>query len=481
MVNRNIQMKKKNNDEWENLFPLSLNENIYNTEGKNLNEQFNQLTNDISNDFNSYKSQVTNQLNIFRKNVPVNHVNSDSYNTLQEALNESVGGVLFIKPDTYLINTPLKIQSNTKIIAYGSTFKRNADINHMFINDSDGSKGGYLANNNIEFYGGVIDGSGGSYVDKCTMIAFGHSRNIILKDITFKNLRDWHMIDLNACEDVLIDTCILKDYGNSTTGTEMIQLDIAKGTSQFPWFGPYDNTTCNRITIQNCYFENGVRAIGTHSWTEGKEHTRITIKNNFITGMRKEAINGLDWAFTEILNNTILSTNKGIVLTVAGKSVLNHLIKDNYLRGVQSDTSTRGINIIGLKDSYSVSSGKIINNTVRLFGSHGIGVDYCEQWQITDNEVHKNGGWGIVFWGVSHGIASGNILHSNSANRNPFLYDLTAQNECSRIIFNGNITQGLRMDSTSNGIVTNNIVVLDRFLVGSSIVSNSNTVDNSIV
>src|SRR5699024_3555702 len=98
MVNRNIQMKKKNNEEWENLFPLSLNENIYNTEDKNLDDQFDQLTNDISNefleqekvinefknttttqlsnmedklenDFTSYKNQVSNQLNNLSKHV----------------------------------------------------------------------------------------------------------------------------------------------------------------------------------------------------------------------------------------------------------------------------------------------------------------------------------------------------------------------------------------------------------------------------
>lgn len=39
MVNRNIQMKKKNNDIWENLFPITFNENVYDQEGLSLTEK----------------------------------------------------------------------------------------------------------------------------------------------------------------------------------------------------------------------------------------------------------------------------------------------------------------------------------------------------------------------------------------------------------------------------------------------------------
>src|SRR5699024_6771767 len=76
MVNRNIKMKKKNNDEWENIFPLSLNENIYNTDGKNLNDQFDDLTNNISNEFlehekniNEFKNDINNSLDIFNSEL----------------------------------------------------------------------------------------------------------------------------------------------------------------------------------------------------------------------------------------------------------------------------------------------------------------------------------------------------------------------------------------------------------------------------
>lgn len=43
MENRNIQMKKKNNNVWDNLYPISLNENIFNTDGLSLNEQLEKI------------------------------------------------------------------------------------------------------------------------------------------------------------------------------------------------------------------------------------------------------------------------------------------------------------------------------------------------------------------------------------------------------------------------------------------------------
>lgn len=47
MVNKNIQIKKKNNGEWDNLFPLTFNENVFNEEGQDLNVQLEKMNNEI--------------------------------------------------------------------------------------------------------------------------------------------------------------------------------------------------------------------------------------------------------------------------------------------------------------------------------------------------------------------------------------------------------------------------------------------------
>src|SRR5699024_2306811 len=69
MVNRNIQLKKKNNDEWENLFPLTLNENIYNNEGKNLDTQLTDLINQRDRLIQEAKDSLKEDINIAIDNL----------------------------------------------------------------------------------------------------------------------------------------------------------------------------------------------------------------------------------------------------------------------------------------------------------------------------------------------------------------------------------------------------------------------------
>ena len=52
MKNKNIQMKEKDGKDWNNLFPISLNENIFNDKGINLNKQLENLNHTIENNIN---------------------------------------------------------------------------------------------------------------------------------------------------------------------------------------------------------------------------------------------------------------------------------------------------------------------------------------------------------------------------------------------------------------------------------------------
>lgn len=460
MINRNIQMKKKNEDKWENLFPLSLNENIFDIDGNDLNKQMTNLSGDINTtidtfkktinkditdltnsfntfntkmtkDFNQYKKETTNHVNSFKKNIPPNHINSDHYSNLQEAIYAAENGVLHIKKGTYNITTPIKIRSNTTIYAYGSVFKRNANIDHMFINDSNGSKGGYNANVNIEIIGGIFDASGGSYSDQCTILVFGHARNIKILQNEFKNLRDWHMVEVNACQNVLIEDNIFSDYGTSTKGTEMLQIDISKNTGTFPWFGPYDSVTCDNITIKQNKFIDGVRAIGTHTSANNTEHTRISILENEFVNMRKEAINGLDWAFVKIHENHFNNVFKGVVLNVQGQAVNNHSIIGNYIAG-NKNSASRGIQITGVVDSFGIQGGSIKNNKIKRFGSHAIGVDYSSKWVIEGNEMSNNGQTGIILWGAEYSTVSANVGLSNEQE------DIVVREGSKNIVVTGN-------------------------------------------
>lgn len=409
---------------------------------------------EVINDLDTFRTVTNNKFNEVNKHVPVNHYNSDAYNSLQDAIYAAEGGVLHVKPDTYLIDRPIKIRSNTIIMAYGSTFRRNANINNMFINDSDGTKGLYSANNNIHIYGGTFDGAGGSFVDECSILAFGHCEDIIIEDCRFKNLVNWHMIELNAVRNAVIENCRFDDYGGDGIGSEMVQIDLAKGTNQFPWFAPYDDTTCDNIMIVNNVFKNGVRGVGTHSSTVNKEHTKITIKDNEFSNMRKEAIYGMDWAFTKIHSNHFYNVFKGVHLTVLGRIVQNHSINDNYMYG-QNDGESRGIQITGIQNGYEIRGGTIKDNKIKHFGGHGIGVDYSSTWLIDGNDVTACGKTGIILYGSSYCIVSNNISRLNNTAGGSVNTDMSARNTTTNTVVIGNILGTILLEGTSAKGVNN--------------------------
>src|SRR5699024_3973877 len=125
--------------------------------------------------------------------------------------------------------------------------------------------------------------------------------------------------------------CDFKNYGTDSMGSEMIQIDLAKGKTQFPWFGPYDSTPCTNITISNTRLENGVRAIGTHYSGAGRVHTLIKIKSNVFYNFRLEVIRGMDWSTSTISGNQISNADIGIKLESGAGNNYNNRIENNYI------------------------------------------------------------------------------------------------------------------------------------------------------
>lgn len=63
MTNKNIQMKKREGNGWDNLFPLTTEENVFNNQGEPLNQSLDTLknkTNTLENDLETTKTNVTN-------------------------------------------------------------------------------------------------------------------------------------------------------------------------------------------------------------------------------------------------------------------------------------------------------------------------------------------------------------------------------------------------------------------------------------
>lgn len=399
-------------------------------------------------------SKLSSLKNSFDERTSPNHYYLTDPNKLQEGLNKAEGGVLFLKKQVYPVKDILRIKSNTTIIGNGATIKRESNqINSMITNDSDASIGGFNANENIEIYDLVFDGVKST---KSSIISFGHCKNIIVKNCEFKNLERMHFIEVNSSKNVLIENNNFHDYGINASGSEMLQIDLALSSAQFPWFGPYDGTPCEDLTIKNNVFNNTDRAIGTHSSGAKEFHKRITIKENNFINVRKEAIRGMDWAYVKIINNHFDDVYRGVQLDVRETRLNNVIIEDNYMFGKLNDENSRGIFIYGKDDStLEINGGSIRGNRVKNFGSHGIGINYSRRWTISDNDVTSCGKSGILIYGGYEYIITGNnSLRNNVLEETDS--DITVTRVPSQVVVTNNNTNTIRLTSGTRVSVFNN-------------------------
>lgn len=124
-------------------------------------------------------------------------------------MNAAAGKVLVIRPGTYKISAPLKVKSNTTVVAYGCTFNRGAAINNMIRNDADGTTGGYNANSNITILGGTWDAQNASFSGTaCTIMAIGHCTGVTIRDATMQNITGYHYIEFNASSRCVAENCV---------------------------------------------------------------------------------------------------------------------------------------------------------------------------------------------------------------------------------------------------------------------------------
>ena len=345
---------------------------------------------------------------------------SDDTNSIQNALN-SVGtdgkSVVWFPRGTYICNGAL-VNSDTVIVGYGASLKT-VTANNIMRNNSDGTSGGYSANSNIRIIG--LDFSSNNTYN-CTLLTFGHCFDVSIIDCSFHDISGWHMIEINGCRNVVIDRCTFYNYGyaDATNCTEMLQLDSMIDSSVFPWFGPYDSTTCTYITIQNCYFDlqnsrttdinqRKPSAIGNHSYTD-RSARYVKIVNNHSLG--RTFFSGVSIADSIISGNTCGELDNGVYIN---GGVQNITISDNTFLShyrQETDRGKRGIYITG--STYSNMYGIVItNNAIKNFAGHGI-VPSGRFITVANNTVQGNNVHGIYGGYDTIGLViTGNVLFDN--------------------------------------------------------------------
>ena len=308
----------------------------------------------------------------------------DSTEAIQKALNSGKPYVYFPNGH-YKINDLIKVNSNTYVFGENAIIEQTSvTALGVLINNSDGNVGNWNSQENI-----TLDGLSFSIHTKWGCVAFGHCKNITIKNCKMYNdgeKMQGHHIEINSCFNVLIENCYFTSKKNLN---ECVQLDVANSSSAFPWFGPYDSTYCKNIKINKCTFYRSSlpdanvldaeldSAIGNHNGSDDARITNVIVSNNFIRGYK----NGIAFRYlvdSKIINNTIESCQVGISTRGDGICYRNVNISDNELTGNINDFKEqinplqycRGINI---QNPNNVNQCIVIkNNIVRSFAGNGI-------------------------------------------------------------------------------------------------------------
>lgn len=269
-----------------------------------------------------------------------------------ERLEKSKGGTIIIKKGTYNIPNVLYIPSNVTIIfkdgvvlnkgnKTGAKKFKPAATMFEFVRPSRSKKkrvyGKYNGEKNI-----TLKGEGNVVINmkrynKGISMTMGHNQNVTITGITFKNMKTGHYIEMDASKNVNVNHC---KFLNATGDTkkEAINLDTPDKTTRgftHDW-SKYDKTANYNVTIENCYFSNVGRSIGTHQYSGGKYHTNVVIRNCKMYKNQEDPIRLMNWKNPVITDNIMDTVKKSSANGVRGSGVLYPTIKRNTFKNIKA-------------------------------------------------------------------------------------------------------------------------------------------------
>lgn len=231
------------------------------------------------------------------------------------------GGKIVIKKGTYSITNTLYISSNTTIVLEdGATIKKGSETGTSKLKASSSlfqlinSKYANVANHYSGYTGEhdiTIMGNGTAVVDldfvmSSNGVVIGHTKNVTIKNIQFRNMNKGNFITMGASDSTLFDGCTFENAKVSDKSASKFAINIATPdlvTNSFNYvWSSHDKTPTNNTHITNCTFKNLEIAIGTEDISKTKNpdtglyditqwHTNIKIDNSAflyisVTGLR---------------------------------------------------------------------------------------------------------------------------------------------------------------------------------------------------
>jgi parallel beta-helix repeat protein len=242
--------------------------------------------------------------------------------------------------------------------------------------------------------------------------------------MTFENVYQTHHVELAACQNVVFDSCVFKDFyckkdAANSANNEALQFDVLHNSEHFTKYPNFDDTPCKNVTVNNCTFKNLQRGVGSHSAVAGSYFDNMKFTNNTFQDIKGYAIITTNYRSSEISGNTIERCGAGIMFRsmVQGYNNFYTPLKKKFTIDNDADsviannkisvkdqkykTTAYGISLYGDKLSskendvpkgdYTLENVKVQNNTIVMNNSgYGIWLQGTKGMTVSGNKVTMN-------------------------------------------------------------------------------------------
>ena len=233
-------------------------------------------------------------------------------NTARDFANASNRATVKVAEGDYTLYGCLNIYSNTTLDLTGVTVTRGGAGNMLRTGANDSPTSGVTgyAHENITLIGGTFDGN----ADANTMLKAAHAKNFVMENVTVRNEKEGHMMEVAGVDGFTVRNCTFKDQILSPGGIgyESIQLDILHSAHMNGCRS--EDLNMKNVLIEGCTFTNVPRAIGTHTAILNNPFDGVTIRNNTFNDIKSCAVQGMNWINVNITGNTINTASRGITV-----------------------------------------------------------------------------------------------------------------------------------------------------------------------
>jgi hypothetical protein len=271
---------------------------------------------------------------------------------LKEALDlckANNGGKVFVSKGDYILDRTVRIYKNTTLtLDKGTTITRASNWTGgaiLYNGDAGASYAEYSGHGNIVIEGGtwVSNATGVNYA--ANIFSLGRAKNILIKNVTFKDVVDSHSLDCVGLDNLHVEGCNFLGASYSPERNYVEAIQLAEHTQAgFANFGPYDGSPCKNIRVKDCYFGASERfgawpsGVGNHLSVHNRYNENILVEACVFEGLAYSGVRFLKYRNSRVRGCTFRNCLVGVTMS----NVIGGSEGSKDANGVQSGLSQSG-------------------------------------------------------------------------------------------------------------------------------------------